>query len=175
MEQDVKKLVGICGIYCGTCPQYLAPRLNDTEELGNIQKATGVRVEEIRCDGCMSDRLFPSSAACKHGFRQCAAEKKVTWCFQCSDFPCQRLRDFRDVHIVNGISHHEHLIEHLESMREKGVEQWVAEQEAEARCPACGIPIYWHARECPNCHERVKKGTSVSEERRQTTENRRPQ
>jgi Zn finger protein HypA/HybF involved in hydrogenase expression len=47
------------------------------------------------------------------------------------------------------------VIEDLEYMREKGVEAWVAEQEAKGRCAQCGISIYWHARECPNCHERV--------------------
>jgi uncharacterized OB-fold protein len=46
------------------------------------------------------------------------------------------------------------LIENLESMREKGVEQWVAEQEAEARCSECGRTLYWHVRGCPNCHEK---------------------
>ncbi|UCB49792.1 MAG: DUF3795 domain-containing protein [Deltaproteobacteria bacterium] len=175
MEQDESKRVGICGIYCGTCPRYLANRLKDTEEMEKIHKETGVPSDQIRCDGCLSDTVFPTCEVCKHGFRQCAAEKKISWCFQCDAFPCQRLRDFRDIHIVNGISHHEHVIEDLEYMREKGLEQWVAEQEAKARCPECGMSIYWHARECPNCHERVRKGTWIPEERRQTTENRRPQ
>ncbi|MGD8229421.1 MAG: DUF3795 domain-containing protein [Desulfobacteraceae bacterium] len=160
MEQDVSERVGICGIYCGTCPRYLAKRLNDAEEVENIYNETGVPVEQIGCDGCLSDTVFPTCKACKHGFRECAAEKGVTWCFQCEDFPCQRLRDFRDVHIVNGISHHEHVIEDLEFMRAKGVEAWVAEQEANSRCPRCGTPIYWHARQCPKCHLVVKKDTS---------------
>jgi uncharacterized OB-fold protein len=49
------------------------------------------------------------------------------------------------------------LIEHSEDIRAKGVKQWVAEQEAKGRCPECGVSLYWYARECPDCHERVKR------------------
>lgn len=156
MKQDVSKLVGICGLYCGTCPNYLAYRENDIEQLERISQARGIAIEEIRCDGCLSDNVFPLCVDCRHGFRQCAADKMVTRCFQCHDFPCGRLRDFRDVHIVNDISHHAHVIEDLEYMKEHGVERWVEEQEKAGRCPQCGTRLYWFVRECPNCHTRVR-------------------
>jgi hypothetical protein len=80
----------------------------------------------------------------------------VTWCFQCREFPCPRLWDFRDVHIVNGISHHAHVIEDLQYMKEHGMEQWVEEQERAGQCPNCGKRLYWFARECPTCHASVR-------------------
>jgi hypothetical protein len=155
-KHDVRELVGICGLYCGTCPRYLAYQENDVEQLNEISRETGVPIEEIRCDGCLSDNVSPTCLECRHGFRQCAGEKNVTWCFECDDFPCQRLHDFRDVHVVNGISHHIHVIEDLQYMKNHGVEQWVAEQERTGSCPKCGKRLYWFAHECPTCHTHVR-------------------
>ncbi|MFC1886036.1 DUF3795 domain-containing protein [Thermodesulfobacteriota bacterium] len=156
MEKDVNKLVGVCGLFCGTCPSYLAHRKNDVEMLEKMSRERGYSIEELRCDGCLSDKVAPHCADCRHGFRKCAAEKQVTWCFECTDFPCQRLRDFTDVHVVNGISHHEHIIEEDEYMRKHGIEPWVEKQEAAAKCPGCGEMLYWHVRECGNCHAKVR-------------------
>ena len=156
MKQDVSKLVGICGLYCGTCPSYLAGRKNDEEYLERMSRERGYSIEEIRCDGCLSDKVAVHCTNCRHGFRKCAAEKQVTWCFQCDDFPCQRLKDFTDVHIVNGISHHERVIDDLEYMKKHGIEAWVEAQEKAACCPACGEMLYWFERECSGCHTQVR-------------------
>ncbi len=153
---DVTKVVGPCGLYCGTCAHYIAPRENDVELLNIICGVTGIPVEEIRCDGCLSDRLSPLCRVCGRGFRQCAEEKNVTWCFQCPDFPCQRLKDFSDVHVVDGISHHAKVIEDLKSMKEHGVEQWAREQEKASHCPQCGKRVYWFVHECRNCHTKIR-------------------
>ena len=150
-KQDIRELVGICGLYCGTCPDYLAYRENDVEQLHKISQETGIPVEEIRCDGCLSGKVFPLCIECRHSFRQCAVEKKVTWCFECHDFPCQRLKDFKDIHVVNGISHHVHVIEDLRHMKEHGIEQWAKEQKRAGRCQKCGKRLYWFVRECPEC------------------------
>ncbi|MFH0837933.1 MAG: DUF3795 domain-containing protein [Patescibacteria group bacterium] len=156
MEKDVRKLIGICGLYRGTCPSYLAHRKNDVEMLEKMSRERGYSIEELRCDGCLSDKVAPHCVDCRHGFRKCAAEKQVTWCFECTDFPCRRLRDFTNVHVVNGISHHEHIIEEDEYMRDHGIEPWVEKQEAAAKCPGCGETLYWHVRECGNCHSKVR-------------------
>ena len=156
MNQDARQLAGICGLYCGTCPSYLAQQKNDIARLAEQSRLKGIPVEEVICNGCHSDRVAPRCVNCAAGFRQCATEKNVMWCFQCDEFPCQRLRDFRDVHVVNGISHHEHVIEDLQYMKEHGVEQWVEEQEKAGRCPQCGEMLYWFVRECPNCQTKIR-------------------
>ncbi|HEY31720.1 MAG TPA: DUF3795 domain-containing protein [Dehalococcoidia bacterium] len=156
MRQDARKLVGICGLYCGTCQNYLAYQENDVEQLEKISQSTNIPMEEIRCDGCLSDKLFPLCVDCRHGFRRCAGDKKVTWCFQCPDFPCQRLEDFTGVHVVDGISHHANVIEDLRDMKERGIEQWVEKQERAGRCQECGKRLYWFARKCPSCNTQVR-------------------
>ena len=97
MKQDVSKMVGICGLYCGTCPCYLADKKHDEKYLERMSRERGYSVEEIHCHGCLSDKVAVHCKDCSHGFRKCASEKQVTWCFQCDDFPCQRLKDFKDV------------------------------------------------------------------------------
>jgi hypothetical protein len=156
MEQDAWKLAGICGIYCGTCPGYLAYRENDIEQLEKRAQRHGITIEEAQCNGCFSDKVMPSCVECRLGFRKCAREHKVTWCFECSDFPCQRLKDFSDIHIVDGISHHAHVIDELQYMKEQGIEAWLAKQEKGGRCPQCGKRLYWFTRVCPGCQTQIR-------------------
>lgn len=119
---------GICGLFCGTCqafPDY--------------------------CAGCLSDRVAAPCVQCSHGFRDCAAEHQVTWCWECADFPCGRLEQFSKEHIVNGICHHAHVIDDLRLMKEIGVEAWVAQQTAQHTCPHCGNLIHWFESSCQVC------------------------
>ena len=128
-RNDPEKVVGICGLFCETCPSY----------------ADG------RCGGCLSDHVVDVCAECRHGFRECAKEHGVTWCSECGDFPCARLEAFKDIHIVNGISHHEHILEYVARQREIGVAAWVKEQEEENACPSCGEILIWYEDKCRKC------------------------
>jgi len=156
--EPAEELLGICGLYCGTCPNYLAAREGDAAELGRISEATGIPVARVRCDGCLSENVFEPCIDCRHGFRACAAERNVTWCFECPDLPCRRLEAFRDVHVVDGISHHENVVENLRYAREHGVKRFVEDQERRGRCPRCGRRLYWHQRRCPECNEMPTEG-----------------
>lgn len=157
MEHDASKLVGICGLYCGTCPSYLAFRKKDMEKIEMMSLEKGLDFQELQCDGCLSGRVASGCRTCRHGFRTCAAEKQVKWCFECDEFPCQRLEDFEHVHVVNGVSHHINVINDLHYMKKYGIEDWVRVQDMEARCPGCGEVLYWFDRECPDCHEKVSR------------------
>lgn len=156
MEKEAWKLVGICGIYCGTCPSYLTHQENDIAELEKRAREMNFTIEEVRCDGCHSDNLMPTCVECRHGFRQCAREHGITWCFECPDFPCQRLEDFKHIHIVDGISHHEHLVEELQYIKDHSMEAWLEKMDREGRCPQCGRRLYWFVRDCPDCHTHIK-------------------
>jgi len=122
------RTAAICGLFCETCPQY-----------------------PVDCEGCLSDKLAPHCRDCKHGFRDCAREKGVTRCFECNEFPCERLERFKHVHVVNGISHHEQVVEDLQYMKDFGVEKWVAEKREENRCMKCGSLILWHEKHTHTC------------------------
>jgi hypothetical protein len=150
------KIVGICGLYCGTCPSYLAPRLGDLDPIRKRAGEWGLSEEEVTCDGCLSEHVARPCQTCSHGFRQCASEHSVTWCFECGEFPCDRLYSFRDAHVVDGISHHENVIRDLEYMRTHGTAGWLATQSERAKCQTCGATNYWFTRSCAGCGATIR-------------------
>ena len=128
MNDFSPNLAGICGLFCGTCPSF--PQ---------------------KCEGCLSDRVAEHCVNCRHGFRVCAQEKRVTRCYECGDFPCERLEAFIPVHVENGIVHHENIINDLRLMKEIGVQSWVNKQVKDHTCPGCGKMIHWHQINLHSC------------------------
>lgn len=149
-KQD-QRLAGICGIYCGNCPAFLAPRQGDEAEMAGLAQANNMAPHEVGCDGCLSDRLMPECQECRHGFRACAKKHAVTWCHECSEFPCQRLEDFREIHQRNGVSHHRQVISELQRMKDMGCKAWLEMKASQCACPSCGRVLYWFERECQSC------------------------
>ena len=149
-------VVGICGLYCGTCPSYLAPRLGDPDRIRERAVEWGLPEDDVKCDGCLSERVAKPCQTCVPGFRQCAGEHSVTWCFECDQFPCDRLHRFRDAHVVDGISHHENVIDDLEYMRVNGIDSWLATQRDLAKCRTCGATNYWFTWTCAGCGTKLR-------------------
>ncbi|WP_243349072.1 DUF3795 domain-containing protein [Parabacteroides sp. FAFU027] len=98
-------MIGYCGLNCDTCPIHLATIEPDIEKQKNmretiareIERAYGTVVtpEEINdCDGCRAEsgRLFTGCLDCK--IRACAIEKQIESCGLCSEYICDRLKDF---------------------------------------------------------------------------------
>lgn len=119
---------GICGIFCGTCPHY-----------------------PDSCEGCLSEKVAADCASCNNGFRDCVEKQGVTRCYECKEFPCQRLEEFSAKHVVNGIGHHWGVIQDLKEMGQGGVSAWVGKKQAESTCKTCGHTILWYHRECQTC------------------------
>jgi hypothetical protein len=151
MPRELRNLIAICGLYCGDCPHYLAPRLGDAATLEALARAAGCGVEQAACDGCLSERPALACRECRHGFRACAAAHDVTWCSECPEFPCLRLEAFRKVHVQDGVSHHEKVVEDLHRLCVGGARAWLARKAEQSRCPGCGQALYWYARACPGC------------------------
>jgi hypothetical protein len=59
--------------------------------------------------------------------------------------------------VVNGISHHENVIEELQYLKEQGIERFVEEREKQGRCPTCRKKLYWYLHECPRCHTFIER------------------
>lgn len=149
-----KSLAGICGIYCGTCPIYLARKDNDIEELEKIAQTRRIPIDDIMCDGCLSGHI---ATFVKCDFRSCSTNKKVTWCFQCDEFPCERLVDFTDADVIEGVSHHARVIDNLKEMKEFGVDEWLKREDRRGRCPQCNKKVYWYLKSCPKCGKQLKR------------------
>jgi len=99
--------ISVCGINCEKCKSYNA------NECGKCRGP----LEAHRSSNCV---LMP-----------CAREKGHRYCFECDDFPCQKLEDFAS----DGYGHHKQTVENMKKMKEIGIETWIAEQEKCMFCP----------------------------------------
>ena len=99
--------ISVCGLNCARC------RLRESGDCGG-------------CRGSLDDHWSPG---CQ--FLPCAREKGHTYCFECDQFPCDKLKAFA----ADGYEHHRLAVENLKSMKELGLETWIAHQPAVMFCP----------------------------------------
>ena len=100
--------VSFCGLNCARCK---------------------ILLEKKECQGCRGPLDKNWSGDCP--FRPCAQEKGHDYCFECADFPCEKL----DAFACDGYEHHRLAAEHLKRMKEIGLEAWLAEQPKVMFCP----------------------------------------
>jgi hypothetical protein len=128
-------LIAPCGMNCALCAGYLA--------LKNDLKSKGIKL--INCPGCR-----PRNKKCAFLKGHCSklSNGKVTFCFECASFPCNRLRTidkrYRSRYRMS-------MIENLNSIKENGMEKFLHDQEETWKCQKCGKLICCHNGLCFNC------------------------
>ena len=80
--------VGACGLYCGSCPHYLAR--SHPELMARLAKTFNCREEEVACNGCRELTKACWGYHCK--IRLCAENRGYAYCTQCPQLPCQKLK-----------------------------------------------------------------------------------
>ena len=135
-----------CGLYCGACH---ALRATEEERVEQQAKEWGRDPEEIRCHGCKSDVLSGYCRTCE--ITACAVSKGIEFCYQCTDYPCDRLITFRD----DDWPHHSAITRNLAELERLGHAEWLAAQAARWRCPACGRKTSWYDETCRACGAEV--------------------
>ncbi|KPK70022.1 hypothetical protein AMJ82_04235 [candidate division TA06 bacterium SM23_40] len=131
-----------CGLYCGACPVLRANRDGRVEEVAGEWK---MKPEDLRCHGCKTETLSSFCTSCD--IKKCAEDEDVEFCFDCSEFPCKRLVAFKD----DECAHHSIVLKNLEAIRERGLDDWLAEQKSRWSCPECGVGSAWYEKECGAC------------------------
>lgn len=125
------QLAGVCGIYCGACPIYRAWVEQDVPRLESLARSLGVPVARVMCTGCRAPATFCFGGDCE--IKRCAQAKGVAFCAQCSEFPCVRIE-----RLSRRAPHCAEVLENVPRIREVGWYEWLREQDAHWRCPACG-------------------------------------
>jgi hypothetical protein len=123
-------LTAPCGLDCFNCPTYK----------DNIVKVplparflfsifVKVPLKELPCNGCRDEKGYCKFAKGRHCLTwDCAQEKGVTYCYECVDFPCQKLMPTK-----KGARYpHNMKVYNLGRMKLVGVEKWT-EEAAEIR------------------------------------------
>lgn len=146
-----------CGLNCGACPVGIANEREDDNWIRKMAKDWGRNTEDLRCNGCKANVNATFCMDCQ--MRLCARNKGVEFCFECDNFPCEIITQFRN----DDAPHHSAVFSNLELIRELGVEVWL---EAEARrwsCQECGSRFNWYAETCDDCGAELYN--TVSEEK----------
>ena len=131
-----------CGLYCGACDVLQANKRGSVEALA---QAWEMEPAALRCQGCKSQVNAVYCVDCD--VKACARERRVGFCFQCNEYPCDRLVSFRkDDH-----AHHSIVLQNLDQIRRLGLEPWLVQQRARWSCPQCGTEFAWYDRACSVC------------------------
>lgn len=136
-----------CGLYCGGCEVLIANQKGFVEEKA---KEWNMDPNDLICNGCKSDTVATFCQTC--GMKVCAEEKGIEFCFQCSDYPCKMVSDFKN----DDRPHHSIIFHNLGLIKELGIKQWMQDQEKRWSCPTCGEKFSWYSDKCSNCDSVVK-------------------
>lgn len=119
-----KLRMAACGIDCNACDSYKATMRQDwkaAEDLvawyrqrgwiGEDEGAEAVLKKAPLCRGCWNpsdDCFFKCGCHPSRDFRVCCAEKRISHCGECADFPCEPYMEF-----VGDLDHHKKAMEQL--------------------------------------------------------------
>lgn len=132
---DKPDLIAPCGMNCAVCSGYLAFK--------NDVKSKGIRMPY--CKGCR-----PRDKKCAFLKKGCELllSKKVEFCYECKDFPCEKLnridKRYQTFFRMSPIGN-------LELIKENGLSKFLEKQEEKWQCPTCGEAICCHNGLCFNC------------------------
>ncbi len=124
--QELKALTAICGIDCFNC-EFFHTNIDGffasiTPERKAAFDARGMTIEKLRCNGCRNGGCTTIGGKCDT--LECVKQHDVDFCFECPDFPCQRLQP-----LAEGADRYPHNLKvyNLTRIMSKGIVAWAAE------------------------------------------------
>lgn len=139
-----KRLSAVCGLFCPACSLFIGTK-EDPERLKVMAKRLSLPVEELECHGCRSDkRGFFCHKYCK--MSECAAQKGIAFCGECSEYPCEELEAFQEK-----MPHRIELWKSHDRIKEVGYETWFAEMIEHYSCTKCGTLNSAYDNVCRKC------------------------
>ena len=132
-----------CGLYCYACGVYIATK-EDPARLKILAEMMNKTEEEIRCNGCRSDKLSFYCMTCI--LKTCAISKGLNFCSECTEYPCNNLKEFQEK-----MPHRAELFQSLDYLKNNSVEKWEEKMKNDFSCPQCGVinsPYYLKCRKC---------------------------
>ena len=123
-------LIAPCGMNCSICIAYLR--------------------EKNKCPGC---RLFYKSepvtrARCKIKNCQTFKRSKSKFCFECEEYPCNRLKHLDKRYRTK---YNMSMIENLENIKKLGLREFIKNEKIRWTCLHCGGTICVHSGYCYTC------------------------
>ena len=132
-------LAAPCGMYCGTCRQYLVRIKNKLAEKKLKAGCTGCRIRDKNCSFVKRD--------CK-----LLKKKEIDFCYECDNFPCENLMKISELYIKR---YNMSFVENLKRIKKIGVQKWIDEMEEKFKCQKCGGIICIHDFQCYDCGDKI--------------------
>ncbi len=127
---DYRHMTAPCGIDCFNCTVYLA---NTNEKLrAAVAEYLKVPLEQAVCRGCRGEKGAPVAegfAKTCHVY-QCAEKKGISFCCDCSDFPCDYLHPYADQAAMRP---HNTKVFNLCLIKKMGLEAWAKDKAKNVR------------------------------------------
>ena len=128
-------LIAPCGMNCGICKSYLAYSRGVPAQKGKVSNCVGCRIRSKNC--AFIKRDCPKKVG-----------KQLSSCSECGDMPCRRL-----AHLDQRYQEHYGMSmgENLKEIKDKGMDEFLKDQEVKYRCPKCGDVVSVHDGRCYAC------------------------
>jgi hypothetical protein len=99
----MEQMIAFCGLSCSGCDAFPANQKTMTPnerktvaEQWSLKYGHGhtIKLEDIRCEGCLSDggKLWSYCSSCE--IRNCGKTKNIKNCAWCADYACEKLNKF---------------------------------------------------------------------------------
>jgi hypothetical protein len=144
MDKKQIELIAPCGLFCGICASYLAYSRNIPKKKNQVS----------HCPGCR-----PRNKQCAYLKKNCSSllEGKVLFCYQCEQYPCERLLHLDQRYRLN----YKHSpIDNLEEIRSEGTAAFLANIQNRYKCGECGGTISLHNQVCYDCQQSELRGST---------------
>ena len=130
-------LVAPCGDFCGGCGQYNGLIIETAKQMREFAELYGF---EFRSEGAFDFKQFVKGLKwfiddaryprCRQGggpawceVKKCCVEKGSPICFECEEFPCSKIKEYRDPDAMD----------RYKRFKEIGFEKWVEKQAQKAK------------------------------------------
>jgi len=126
----IPALIAPCGMNCGLCSGYLRAKK--------------------QCPGCRGDDANKSNYCVVCRIKNCEqlSGDEQSFCGDCETFPCKRLKQLdKRYQTKYGMS----MLENLQTIREIGLDRFLAREKTRWTCPECGGLICVHKVHCLAC------------------------
>jgi Protein of unknown function (DUF3795) len=141
---DYKLMTSPCGLDCFNCRMYLA------KENAQLRAANadvfGLPSEKAICEGCRNAHgtiAFLGSTEPCDVFR-CTGEKGISFCFQCSEFPCDNFHPYAD---KASVRQHNTKLFNLCLIKKMGLDAWAEAKAASVKATYFNAKLKVHSSE----------------------------
>ncbi len=123
-----EEMIAPCGVNCIVCSAYLR--------------------DKNSCAGCRASNELITRKSCRDCLKKrCALNKRLQWCFQCSKFPCSKIKDLNKRYINN---YNVNLVQNgVDASKDMAV--FLQVQKLKFTCKKCGGIIDQQHKRCSDC------------------------